>query len=139
MPVLPKSSVCPTPQERVCLQLHQFRIVVVVSDHHMPWWWYCGAVVIPVLEKCELNAKILVAKVEHATLMPIRLGVMLPRLSFFISPARLRRMMRIIRLALPGIQILCADVVIGAQNSVDLQCSFRHFPVLTLLCNSLNL
>ena len=57
---------------------------------------------VPVLERAEMEAALQAAKLEHATLPPLRLGITLPTLRFFISPARLHRVMRILRAALPG-------------------------------------
>ena len=64
------------------------------------------AVVIPVLERCELDAELQVAKTAHPVLPPLRLGVTLPTLRFFISPARLHRVMRVLAAALPGEDII---------------------------------
>ena len=60
------------------------------------------AVVVPVLERCELDATLHVAQAQHSKLPPLRLGVTLPSLRFFISPARLHRVMRILHAALPS-------------------------------------
>lgn len=62
--------------------------------------------VIPVLERCELDAELQVAKAAHPVLPPLRLGVTLPTLRFFISPARLHRVMRVLAAALPGKDIV---------------------------------
>ena len=60
------------------------------------------AVVVPVLERCELDATLHLAKSQHPKLPPLRLGVTLPKLRFFISPARLHRVMRILHAAMPS-------------------------------------
>jgi Repeating coiled region of VPS13 len=60
------------------------------------------AVVVPVLERCEMDATLHLAKSQHPKLPPLRLGVTLPTLRFFISPARLHRVMRILHAALPS-------------------------------------
>lgn len=67
------------------------------------------AVVVPVLERCEMDAALQLAKGEHPTLPPLRLGVTLPKLRFFISPARLHRVMRILQAALPSALLVLFD------------------------------
>lgn len=57
---------------------------------------------VPVLEQCEIDAALQLAKSDHPKLPPLRLGVTLPTLRFFISPARLHRVMRILHAALPS-------------------------------------
>jgi Repeating coiled region of VPS13 len=68
--------------------------------------------VVPVLERCQLDATLQVAKAQHSKLPPLRLGVTLPSLRFFISPARLHRVMRILHAALPS-ALDCAAVLVA--------------------------
>lgn len=50
-----------------------------------------------------MKAELQVAKIDHVSLPPLRLGVTLPQLRFFISPARLQRIMRVLHAAMPGV------------------------------------
>ena len=70
----------------------------------------------PVLERCEMDAALQLAKGDHQTLPPLRLGVTLPTLRFCISPARLHRIMRILRAALPS-----ELPVLGIRNNTHLR------------------
>lgn len=65
--------------------------------------------VVPVIERCEMDAALQLAKADHPTLPPLRLGVTLPTLRFYISPARLHRVMRILHAALPSASPLFLD------------------------------
>lgn len=61
-----------------------------------------GNALIPILERCAVDAVMQAARLEHARLPPLRLGVSVPRMRFFFSPARLHRIMRVIHTAVPG-------------------------------------
>ena len=59
--------------------------------------------IVPLLEKTGLSVHLQAARFEHPTLPKIRLQSQLPRLKLFFSPARLRRLMKIINAAIPGV------------------------------------
>ena len=64
---------------------------------------------VPLLERCEMDATLHLAKSQHPKLPPLRLGLTLPTLRFYISPARLHRVMRILHAALPS-ALCCVPV-----------------------------
>lgn len=61
-----------------------------------------GAVCIPLLERTGVMAAVQAARFAHSRLPKLRSQLRLPGLRFHFSPARVRRVMQIIRAALPG-------------------------------------
>ena len=60
------------------------------------------AVFIPLLERCKTETTVQIARMPHPTLPSLRAQLNVPRLRFFISAARVCRLMRVLRSALPG-------------------------------------
>ena len=60
------------------------------------------AVFIPLLERCKTETTVQISRMPHPTLPSLRAQLSVPRLRFFISAARVRRLMRVLRSALPG-------------------------------------
>lgn len=57
---------------------------------------------VPLLERCRTETTVQIARMPHPTLPSLRAQLSVPRLRFFISAARVRRLMRVLRSALPG-------------------------------------
>ncbi len=60
------------------------------------------AVFVPLLERCRTETTVQIARMPHPTLPSLRAQLTVPRLRFFVSAARVRRLMRVLRSALPG-------------------------------------
>ena len=60
------------------------------------------AVFVPLLERCKTETTVQIARAPHPTLPSLRAQLSVPRLRFFVSAARVRRLMRVLRSALPG-------------------------------------
>ena len=60
------------------------------------------AVFVPLLERCRTETTVQIARAPHPTLPSLRAQLSVPRLRFFVSAARVRRLMRVLRSALPG-------------------------------------
>ena len=61
-----------------------------------------AALFIPLLQRCGTTAFIQVARFPDPSRPPLRAGLSVPSLRFHFSPGRVRRIMRIVRAALPG-------------------------------------
>ena len=57
---------------------------------------------IPLLERTGIAAKVQAARFEYPKLPKLRSQLSLPGLRFYFSPARISRIMRVVRSALPG-------------------------------------
>lgn len=60
------------------------------------------ATFIPLLERCRTETTLQVARFPHPQLPSLRAQLSVPQLRFFISPARIRRVLRVLRTAMPG-------------------------------------
>jgi hypothetical protein len=60
------------------------------------------AIFIPLLERCGTETTLQIARVPHPTLPSLRAQLTVPHLRFYLSPARVRRVLRVLRAALPG-------------------------------------
>ncbi|KAK9819963.1 hypothetical protein WJX72_004515 [[Myrmecia] bisecta] len=60
------------------------------------------AVFIPLLERCGADAALQAGRFPHPRLPPLRLQLQVPRLRFFFSPARVRRVMRVVHGIMPA-------------------------------------
>ena len=61
-----------------------------------------ASVYIPLLQRTGITAAVQAAKLPHPKLPKLRSQIRLPGLRFYFSPARVRRIMRIMRFALPS-------------------------------------
>ena len=57
---------------------------------------------IPLLERTGISAAVQAARFPYPKLPKLRSQLRLPSLRFYFSPARVRRIMRVLRSALPG-------------------------------------
>ena len=73
-----------------------------------------AAVFIPLLQRCGTEASVQAARFPDPSRPPLRADLSVPSLRFYFSPGRVRRIMRILRSALPG-----------ARRSFSLQASVR--------------
>lgn len=64
------------------------------------------SVYIPLLERTGMNATVQAARLPHPSLPKLRSQLRLPGLRFYFSPARVRRVMRVLHSALPGTCVL---------------------------------
>ncbi|KAK9908805.1 hypothetical protein WJX75_003140 [Coccomyxa subellipsoidea] len=60
------------------------------------------AIFIPLLERCGTETTVQIARFPHPQLPSLRAQLSVPQLRFFISPARVRRVLRVLRAAMPG-------------------------------------
>ncbi len=60
------------------------------------------ATIIPLLERCGTESTVQLARFPHPQLPSLRAQLSVPQLRFFVSPARVRRVLRVLRAAVPG-------------------------------------
>ena len=66
------------------------------------------AIFIPLLERCGTETTVQIARFPHPQLPSLRAQLSVPQLRFFISPARVRRVLRVLRAAMPGDPSFCS-------------------------------
>ena len=66
------------------------------------------ATFIPLLERCGTETTLQIARFPHPRLPSLRAQLSVPQLRFFISPARVRRVLRVLRAAVPGVHFSVA-------------------------------
>lgn len=75
---------------------------------------------IPLLERCGTETTLQIARFPHPRLPSLRAQLTVPHLRFFISPARVRRVLTVLRAALPGEATISPDEVFVTQPSSSL-------------------
>ncbi len=79
------------------------------------------ATFIPLLERCGTETTLQFARFPHPQLPSLRAQLSVPQLRFYISPARVRRVLRVLRAAVPGITILLTNIDISPRFSSNLK------------------
>jgi hypothetical protein len=80
------------------------------------------ATFIPLLERCRTETTLQVARFPHPQLPSLRAQLSVPQLRFFISPARVRRVLRVLHTAMPGVRI-----PFGRKASVESYLFFKAY------------
>lgn len=93
-----------------------------------------AAVFIPLLQRCGTEASVQAARFPDPSRPPLKAGLSVPSLRFHLSPGRVRRIMRILRSALPG----TTPIRLAWSHRWPSPCLFRLVHGLLLPCSRLH-